>query len=326
MHKDTIFHINNDTSFNEVALKYFQFHYRNNEVYHTFISLLHGKDFKQPQHWKEIPCLPISFFKSHTLYKGQSQPETIFTSSGTSGLGDSRHHLDSLSWYHKVCSEAFQRVFGQIENYAFVCLLPSYLERSGSSLIEMCKYFIEKSGKGGFYLDNYDEMFADLKSFQKTNTPVMLFGVSFALLDLAEKNPDPEIFQNATIVETGGMKGRRKEITRLELHQTLKTVFGKNHIASEYGMTELLSQAYAPSDGVFIPPPWMRLYTRNPADPLSRLPEGSTGLLNIIDLANKNSMPFIAVDDIGKVYDNGRFEVLGRYDQADIRGCNLMVV
>jgi hypothetical protein len=325
LHKDMIFAINSEAEFNDAALAMFDDHYKNNEVYREFVSLIYPGGLKDIAWWKDIPCMPVSFFKTHNLYTSSKPAETVFYSSGTSGTGDSRHAVDSLDHYHRVCSKAFSISYGSPEKYAFLCLLPSYLERKGSSLIEMCLYFIDQSGKGGFFLDDHQKLLDELTKHRCENTPVILLGVSFALLDFAETKPDASLFKGVTIMETGGMKGRRREITRMELHETLCTAFGQEIIASEYGMTELMSQAYAAHNGIFTPPPWMRLYTRHPGDPMSAQPPGKTGLLNIIDLANSHSMPFISADDIGIVYDNTTFVVLGRFDRADIRGCNLMV-
>lgn len=322
--KDTIFCIETEHDFNAYALKLFDMHQHENAVYKTFVSMF-AKDIR-PMHWSEIPCLPVSFFKTHDLYVHNKEPETVFTSSGTTGATTSRHKIDDLAYYQSVCLQGFEKQYGDINNYAFCCLLPSYLERKASSLIDMCKHFIDVSGVGGFYLNDMNQLIKDMVRFKDSGRTVVLIGVSFALLDLAESKPDKAVFENVIVMETGGMKGRRKEITREELHRVLTTSFGVEQIHSEYGMTELLSQAYSRGRGIFNSPPWMKVCARHVHDPKEIRPSGRPGLLNIYDLANRISMPFIAVDDIGVVYDDESFEVLGRYDAADTRGCNLMVL
>ncbi len=325
MNKDNNNLLLDEINFAEVALQRFDFLMQKSEVYRSFVSEIYGATFR-PSEWQSIPCLPVSFFKYHDLYLGQNPPEQIFTSSGTTGSAPSRHPVEDLSWYHKVSKACFERVYGALEDWTFLCLLPSYLDRKGSSLIEMCRYFIEQSGRGGFYLRNHSDLLLALEKAQNNKEKIMLLGVSFALLDLAELQPPKHLFENVVVMETGGMKGQRKEITRMELHDTLINAFGIPAVASEYGMTELMSQAYAPQNGIFSPPPWLRMITRHPGDPLSVQEFGQTGLLNIFDLTNTSTMPFIAIDDIGKVYDSGDFEIIGRFDRSDIRGCNLMVL
>ncbi len=325
MYKDTLLTLTNEMDFEREALLRFEKLMSQHDLYSKFVHSLFGTSFS-PTSWREIPCVPVSFFKDHNLYRAEASPEAVFTSSGTTGSITSKHPVEKLSWYHEVSKTCFERIYGNLQEWNFLCLLPSYLEREGSSLIEMCRYFIEHSGKGGFFLTDHNALLEQLRISQANGQKTMLIGVSFALLDLAESFPDKDLFKDLVVMETGGMKGRRKEITRMELHDRLKTAFGINQIASEYGMTELMSQAYAPTNAMFIPPSWMRLYTRHPSDPLSVQNDGSVGLLNILDLANTSSLPFIAVDDIGKVYDSGQFEIFGRYDRSDIRGCNLMVL
>lgn len=322
--KDTIFCIESEQDFNAYALKLFEKHRRENALYNTFVSMF-AKD-KSPQHWKEIPCLPVSFFKTHDLYIHKKAPEAVFQSSGTTGTFTSQHKVDDLDYYHQVCWRGFELHYGDIKEYAFCCLLPSYLERSGSSLINMCKYFIDVCGAGGFYLNDIDQLIKDICHFKSIGRKVVLIGVCFALLDLAETKPDKTVFEDVIVMETGGMKGRRKELTRKELHRTLMSSLGIDQVHSEYGMTELLSQAYGLSNGIFKAPPWMKVRARHVHDPKEMRPAGRPGLLNIYDLANTYSMPFIAVDDIGVVHNDESFEVLGRYDAADARGCNLMVL
>ncbi len=322
--KDTIFSIDSDEMFNDVALSLYAYHLKNNATYKTFIELF--APHASPQQWQDIPCLPVSFFKTHDLYISPSPSETVFTSSGTTGSNTSRHFVANLSDYHSICTAGFERAFGSIKDYTFCCLLPSYMERSGSSLIEMCRFFIEHGGGGGFYLYNIDQLLNDITQYKSSAKKVVLIGVSFALLDLAESMPNKDIFRDVIVMETGGMKGRRKEITRMALHEIINVGIGVSHVASEYGMTELMSQAYAKEGGVFVPPPWMRVTSRHVHDPRDVRPFGRPGLLNIYDLANWHSMPFVSVDDVGVVYENNTFEVMGRYDSADVRGCNLMVL
>ncbi len=322
--KDTIFLINSEEAFNNVARTLFDHHVKYNATYKTFVELYSPQ--ASPVHWSEIPCIPVSFFKTHELYTHDQPPEVIFTSSGTTGTQTSQHWVAHLRDYHSICVKGFERAFGRIQDHAFCCLLPSYLERSGSSLIEMCQFFIRCGGGGGFYLNEFQKLMDDIQHHKTKGKKVMLIGVSFALLDLVEQQPNKDVFKDVVVMETGGMKGRRKEITRMELHHTLSEGLGVDAVTSEYGMTELMSQAYALTSGVFEPPPWMRLTARHVHDPRDIRPAGRPGLLNIYDLANWNSMPFIAVDDIGVVHSDGNFEVLGRYDAADVRGCNLMVL
>jgi hypothetical protein len=325
MNKDNNHLLLEEMNFEEIALQRFDLLLRESGVYRSFVSEIYGADFR-PSEWQKIPCLPVSFFKQHDLYVGQNPPEVVFTSSGTTGSIASKHPVAQLSWYHKVSKACFERVYGAVEDWTFFCLLPSYLDREGSSLIEMCRYFIKQSGKGGFYLRNHSDLLLALEKAQTNNEKIMLLGVSFALLDLAECLLSKHLFENVVVMETGGMKGQRKEITRMELHDTLTAAFGIPAVASEYGMTELMSQAYAPQNGIFSPPPWLRMITRHPGDPLSVQTNGQTGLLNIFDLTNTSTVPFIAVDDIGIVHDSGDFEIIGRFDRSDIRGCNLMVL
>lgn len=322
--KDTLFSVDSEKSFDDLALTLYSYHREHNPTYKTFLNLF--CTHLTPQNWREIPCMPVSFFKTHNLYIPQQQPEVTFRSSGTTGANTSRHHVSQINDYHDVCEKGFEGVYGSLNQYAFCCLLPSYLERTGASLIEMCRYFIEQSGAGGFYLDNINALFSDIQKHKTAGKQVVLIGVSFALLDLVDCNPDRSLFKDVLVMETGGMKGRRKELTRMALHEAIMNGLGVNQVASEYGMTELMSQAYAKDSGLYVPPNWMRVAARHVHDPRDVRPSGRPGLLNIIDLANVHSMPFIAVDDIGVVHENGTFEVLGRYDSADVRGCNLMVL
>ncbi|WP_299890389.1 acyl transferase [uncultured Lacinutrix sp.] len=320
-----IFNIKTEAEFNAMALKVFKFQFDNNLVYRSFCDLLykHPSDIK---HIEDIPFLPIQFFKSHNILSSKGTITKTFTSSGTTGTTTSKHHITNLSIYEKSFTKAFQRFYGNVEDYVILALLPSYIERDGSSLIYMVDAMIKESKHqdSGFYLDNLDELSNTLITLDKNNKKVLLIGVSFALLDLIETHNFN--LNNIIVMETGGMKGRRKEIIREELHNTLKVGFGTKTIHSEYGMTELLSQAYSKGNGVFNCPNWMRVITRDTEDALTLLPKGKSGGINIIDLANINSCSFIATQDLGRVYSDNSFEIIGRFDTSDIRGCNLMVL
>ena len=251
--------------------------------------------------------------------------EITFTSSGTTGMITSSHYISDVSWYTESFRKAFQLFYGDIQNYTLLALLPSYLEREGSSLIYMTDDLIRQSCNpdSGFFLYNHDELYQLLKKQQQMQKPTLLIGVTFALLDFIENyNLN---FPELIVMETGGMKGRRKEMIREELHAQLCKGFGVGAIHSEYGMTELLSQAYSKGKGIFNCPPWMKIITRDTNDPMSRLGHDKTGGINVIDLANSNSCSFIATQDLGRVYADSSFEVLGRFDNSDIRGCNLLV-
>ena len=321
--KDKIFNIQTENDFQKVALEIFNFQFENNPVYRSYCDLLyvHPSSVKSIT---QIPFLPIEFFKTKNVLSSGDVPKVIFTSSGTTGSTVSRHFVTDLNIYEESFTRGFENFYGPIEDFVILGLLPSYLEREGSSLIYMANHFIQKSNhpESGFYLNQMDELADKLITLDSSGKKVLLIGVSFALLDLVEKHSFN--LKNTLIMETGGMKGRRKELIRSELHNVLKKGFGVQTIHSEYGMTELLSQAYSKGDGVFECPPWMRVLTRDTEDPLS-LVENQTGGINIIDLANVNSCSFIATQDLGKVNSNGNFEVLGRFDNSDIRGCNLMV-
>jgi phenylacetate-coenzyme A ligase PaaK-like adenylate-forming protein len=324
--KSTIFNLSNQHEFEQTALELFYTQAENNTVYVQFLKNLGVKPDDVTQ-VDEIPFLPISFFKSHNVKSGSFKPEIIFTSSGTTGTSTSRHAVKDLSLYVQSFETAFRAFYGPSSDYCIVALLPAYLERSGSSLVYMANKLIENSTdeRSGFYLNNYHELIDTLRATATNNTPTLLLGVSFALLDVAELLRDFH-HPNLIVMETGGMKGRRKELIREELHRILKSSFHVPHIHSEYGMTELLSQAYSKGDGIYKTPPWMSVLIRDTTDPLSLLPKGRTGGINIIDLANAHSCAFIATEDLGRLHADGSFEVMGRFDQADIRGCNLMVL
>ena len=323
--QNAVFNIQNQSDFKTCALQVFRHQFKNNAIYRSFCDLLyiHSSDVKEIE---EIPFLPIQFFKSHAVLSSTQAVKETFTSSGTTGSSVSKHMVTDLSWYTKSYTKGFEHFYGPIEEYTVLGLLPNYLERDGSSLIYMVDDFIKKSNNpaSGFYLNNLTELSKTLIALDKKGEKVLLIGVTFALLDLIERQQFK--LQNTIIMETGGMKGRRKEIIRNELHEILSAGFGVSKIYSEYGMTELLSQGYSSGDGVFDCPPWMKILARDTEDALTMVGTNKTGGLNVIDLANYNSCSFIATQDLGKVDNNGCFEVLGRFDHSDIRGCNLMVM
>ena len=310
----------NNISFEKRALRLFKEQSRKCLPYHQYLKLL-KIDIESISSLAEIPFLPIQFFKTHSIITNGKKPAISFISSGTTGMQHSQHLVADLSIYEYSFRTAFELFYGDIEKYRFLALLPSYLEREGSSLIYMCEDLIKrgKHPQSGFYLNNL----GDLSEILKEDKPTIIIGVTYALLDLAELGP----FQlnNTIIMETGGMKGKRKEMLKDELHQTLSNVYGVDLIHSEYGMTELLSQAYSKGNGRFSTPHWMRVFCRDIEDPFSLTNNGKTGGLNIIDLANINSCAFIATQDLGRVFSDQSFEVLGRFEQSDIRGCNLLV-
>lgn len=314
-----------EENFDQIALEIFQYQIQFNPFYAAYVSLL-NVDCQKVNRVESIPFLPIQFFKNHTIKTGNWTADRIFTSSGTTASMTSTHELFSPNFYKKNAQLGFETFYGAVKDYCVLALLPSYLERSGSSLIFMVADFIEQSkySESGFFLNNVEELLEILTQLQNRNVPTLLIGVSFALLDLAEKMP--QNLGNTIIMETGGMKGRRKEITRPELHAILKKGFHATAIHSEYGMTELFSQAYSQGNGLFSPSPTMRVLTREVTDPLNLQKAGKTGVLNIIDLANLDTCSFIATDDLGKVYEDNSFEILGRLDASDVRGCNLLVL
>ena len=320
-----IFNIKNQNDFNAIALKVFKFQFENNSVYRSFCDLInrHPSDVKAVE---SIPFLPISFFKTHEILSTNNCIQKTFSSSGTTGQLTSKHYITDLEIYKESFTRAFKKFYGPIEDYTVLGLLPSYLERKDSSLIYMVDYLIKTSNhtESGFYLHNLEELKQTIINLESRQQRTLLIGVSFALLDLIEQFSFQ--LKNTIIMETGGMKGIRKEMIRNELHDKLTKGFGIQHIHSEYGMTELLSQAYSKGNGVFKCPNWMRVLTRDPEDALSIQKKGKTGGINIIDLANINSCSFIATQDLGVCYADFSFEIIGRFDNSDIRGCNLMVL
>ena len=310
--------------FDETALKVFRYQAKHNDVYAKFLDLLSIR-IDQVNTVEAIPFLPISLFKNEIIKTGLWEPEVIFTSSGTTGNQTSSHHIRSLAWYRDQSLKGFEQRYGPVQNYCILALLPSYLERKGSSLVYMVDQFISLSNykQSGYFLYDLDRLIEVLLDCKSRQIRTLLIGVSFALLDFAEKNAID--LSDTIIMETGGMKGRRQEITREELHQILSKAFQVDYIHSEYGMTELLSQAYSKGNGLFNPMHTMKVFCRELTDPLTLQKPGKSGLINIIDLANLDSCSFIATDDLGIVHPDGSFEVLGRLDHSDIRGCNLLL-
>jgi len=320
-----IFNLSNQKDFDRVALKMFHHQAENNATYNNFLNLL-GIEHTNIYSVKDIPFLPIEFFKSHEILSSSDPIQETFLSSGTTGMTQSRHLVTDLSIYEESFTRGFEQFYGPIEDFTILALLPGYLERNGSSLIYMADKMIQKSKSkhSGFYLHNLSELAEKLEKLDSKGEKILLIGVSYALLDLIELKKFK--LKNTIVMETGGMKGRRKELVKQELHQLLSDGFGLVQIHSEYGMTELLSQAYSKGEGIFETPPWMKVYTRDPEDAFNLLPIGKTGGINVIDLANANSCSFIATQDLGRNINELQFEILGRFDHSDIRGCNLMVV
>lgn len=322
--QDSVFSIQNPLDFEEMALRVFQYQVEHNPVYHSFVKYL-GIDSKLVDTLQDIPFLPIEFFKTQEVIAGTTEStQQIFSSSGTSGMQQSLHYVTDVSWYEASFRNTFQLFYGDIKDYIILALLPSYLERDGSSLIYMCEHLIQQSESNlsGFYLNEFEKIKTIIEENDGTKK-IILIGVTYALLDFAEQFPFHA--NHCIIMETGGMKGRRKEMLREEVHSILTKAFHVTSIHSEYGMTELLSQAYSTGKGIFRTPHWMKVLIRETQDPFSYQGFERTGGINIIDLANINSCSFIATQDLGKIYADERFEVLGRFDHADVRGCNLLV-
>lgn len=319
----------NNSDFRESALALFRAQYLANTLYRTFVDTL-GIRPDSVLDLTDIPFLPIRFFKTHRVVTGEGPTQRVFRSSGTAGMGDSLHHVTDTSLYDRSHLEGFRRVFGDLKDWCILALLPSYLERGDSSLVYMADAWMSGSRHpdNGFFLQQFDTLNATLRRLELTAQKTLLLGVTFALLDFSERHPGP--LKHTIVVETGGMKGRRTEMIRAEVHALLKDRWGLDAIHAEYGMTELLSQAYAPCDGIFRCPPWMQVRLRAEDDPLERYGPPSTGirtgLVDIIDLANSNSCAFIATDDVGKLYPDGSFEIIGRLDHSDLRGCSLLAV
>ena len=324
MDHNLIFSITSAEAFERMALETFRYQYENVTTYRNFCDAIHTK-VESIDEFSKIPFLPIHFFTSETILAEDLDTVITFESSGTTGSIPSKHPIHDISLYRRSFGEAFRSYYGDPKEYAILALLPSYLERQGSSLVYMVDHLISESDhpKSGFYLHNLDQLANAIRELEASGTKTLLIGVSFALLDLVEKYRFN--LKNTLVMETGGMKGRRKEMIREELHEVLKDGFGIQEIHSEYGMTELLSQAYSKGNGIFTCPPWMKVLTRDPEDPFTYV-EGKTGGVNVIDLANRYSCSFIATQDLGRCYPDGSFEILGRFDTSDIRGCNLMAL
>ncbi len=327
---DKIFTVT-EAGFDQLALEIFHFQYQNNAVYRQYVQALQV----QPQQVKQvsqIPFLPIRFFKSHTVTTNNFVPQHIFESSGTTGSINSKHLIKDVTVYEESFTKAFQQFYGAINDWCIIGLLPSYLERQGSSLVYMVDNLVKNSQhpQSGFYLYNFNTLQQVLQQLEQQNQKVLLIGVTFALLDFAQQNPTP--LHNTIIMETGGMKGRREELIRPQVHEILQQAFGISTVHAEYGMTELLSQAYSKGSGVFNCPPWMKIFIREEEDPLTihsavkATQKPVSGAINIIDLANIHSCSFIATDDAGQLHHDGSFRVMGRLDNSDIRGCSLMVL
>ncbi len=316
---DEIFLIGSEAEFEREALRLFRHQAEHCAPYAEYVRLL-GVEPSQVQRVEDIPMLPIEIFKSHKVYCGEQEPQMTFTSSATTGMVQSRHYVEDIALYERAFTEAFRHFYGDERECSIYALLPSYLEREGSSLVYMAERLIAQCGGGGFYLHDYEKLLNDMSH---DPNPKILLGVTYALLDLAE-NYAPKL-ENTVVMETGGMKGRRKELPKSELHKVLCSAFGVERIHSEYGMAELMSQAYSFGEGLFRTPRWMKVLVRDVNNPFRRLPSGRRGGLDIIDLANRSSCAFIATEDMGVRYDDGSFRIEGRISQSDIRGCNLLV-
>ena len=318
-----IFNIKNDEEYHKYVEQAIEIQLNKNEIYHKFTQLLNRRWISKTSF---IPVfLPISFFKTHIILNTGLTPIGSFESSGTSGQDLSKHYYSNLTTYQDSFNKGFELFYGPAKNVCIIALLPSYMERENSSLIYMANHLIKKSenNESGFFLENIKDLPAKLDAITTKGSKVLLLGVTYALLDLIENQKIN--LSGHIVMETGGMKGRRKEMIRTEVHEKLKKGFNVTSIHSEYGMTELFSQAYSASDGRFRCPPWMRVTITNLHDPFATVPFGTTGRINVTDLANIQSCPFIATDDLGRAYPDGSFEVLGRMDNSELRGCNLMV-
>ena len=322
--KESIFEIKSEDEFTHLALEIFNYQFHQNKIYQLYSKKL-GLEASKIKNLNDIPFLPIEFFKRHVIVSSLAIAEEIFLSSGTSGSLQSKHFVTDTKIYTHSFLNGFEQFYGEVSDYCILALLPSYLDRESSSLVYMVKELIKKTNQAesGFYLDNHAALVKTINSEKLKDKKIILIGVSFALLDLIEKY---EIrHPNLIVMETGGMKGRRKEMIREELHAILSKGFGVDAIHSEYGMTELLSQSYSKGKGIFNAPPWMKILIRDPNDPFQIIENGKTGGINVIDLANINSCSFIMTQDLGRMNNANSFEVLGRFDSGDIRGCNLLI-
>lgn len=315
-------------SFDEIAIKLFRFQARHNQVYASFLEHLRV-DPKEVRHLTQIPFLPISFFKSQEVATGAVSPEVIFLSSGTTQSSRSRHLVADVKFYLEHAARIFQSFYGSLSDYVFIGMLPSYQEQGSSSLILMVEHFMRKSGQPELYFFRHRQpaLFAAAAKARQSNRKVVLIGVTYALLDLAADATAEEraSLSDLLLMETGGMKGRRKELIRAEVHEELQAAFGVPAVHSEYGMTELLSQAYSSGQGIFRSPPSLKVLLRDPNDPLDVSLHRTSGGINIIDLANVDSCAFLETQDLGRLHPDGSFEVLGRFDNSDLRGCSLLL-
>ncbi|MDG1260601.1 MAG: acyl transferase [Flavobacteriales bacterium] len=319
------FQLTSEQEFNELALELFRHQSVHCDVYAKYLKLLNC-DPSIIQSVQQIPCLPIEVFKEHEVKTGVFSPDVVFTSSGTSGDTTSKHYVKDVKWYERAFMTGFEAFYGSPEDWVILALLPAYLEREGSSLVYMAKELIEASNNdlSGFYLSDFQKLEETLEKAMRSGKKVLLLGVTFGLLDFAAFSSKQ--FPDVVVMETGGMKGRRKEMVRSEVHRELRKAFGVESIHSEYGMTELMSQAYSKGAGLFETPSWMKVLIREVDDPFSYAKPGKTGGVNIIDLANTSSCAFIATSDLGRCAQDGAFEIVGRFDHSDVRGCNLMVL
>ncbi len=321
---DRIFQVSSTTDFEQLSLEIFHFQAKENRIYREFLQHLHIHP-ERISSTQEIPFMPVELFKSHRVLCGQADAAIVFTSSGTTGSITSRHYVSNLQVYEKSFTSCFELFYGPPSGYCILALLPSYLEREGSSLVYMADRLIRDSGHplSGFYKNNYEDLMQVIEQLKNSGNTCILLGVTYALIDLADNGC--KLNEQFIVMETGGMKGKRREMPREELHEYLCQKLEVECIHSEYGMTELLSQAYSRRKGLFECPPWMQIRLRDIHDPFSAPSAGKSGGVNIIDLANLYSCSFIASKDIGRLYTNNTFEILGRFDNSDIRGCNLMV-
>lgn len=324
---DTIFQAG--FNFEETCLEVFQLQYGQNKVYKQYVDAL-GVEVSKVCRPEQIPFLPIRFFKTHKIVSTYFDAELVFESSGTTATTNSKHYVKDAAWYEKSFLTCFEQFYGKVDDWCVLGLLPSYLERGNSSLVYMVQKLVTRSTHpdSGFYLYDFEKLYQTLKRLEQEGKKTVLIGVTFALLDFAALYPLP--LNNTIVMETGGMKGRKKEMIRNEVHDILKQAFSLDAIHSEYGMTELLSQAYSSGSGLYRTPDWMRIVLRDEEDPLSAKPlcgnDKTRGLINVIDLANICSCSFIATDDLGVLYSNGTFEVTGRMDNSDLRGCSLLAL
>lgn len=317
---DRIFSIQTEADFNACALEVYQFQKKHVPVYKTFVELINRPE---PTHYSQIPHLPIAFFKTHQIIAENKEVQQVFKSSGTTGMTRSTHYVADVSVYERSFVPTYEQFLGKLEEQLIFALLPNYVSQGESSLVYMVDKLIKKTNNtlSGYYLENPETLLAAIAEGRKTGKKLVLFGVSYALLDLAELKPD---LHDVTVIETGGMKGRRKELTKEEMHRELIAGFGCEYIASEYGMCELLSQAYSDQNGVFELPAWMKISLREVNDPFQVLKQDKTGGVNVMDLANIYSCAFIETQDLGRM-ENGKLRLMGRFDHSDIRGCNLLV-